>query len=228
MSASAVDPVWEDEFYSQGHHFNRYPYDQIVSFIYRWRPRDRPISEVRLLETGCGAGNNLWFAAREGFQVAGIDGSASAIAYAKKRFADESLTGDLRVGSFSELPWEDDQFDLVFDRGALVCVGHEAQRQAVAEARRVLKPGGIFLYNGFSDRHSSGQSGTPLPDGRVTDMQEGTLAHTGSCCFTTRREVDSFFATGWHIERRELMELEDLTSPRVTRHSEWRVFARKI
>jgi SAM-dependent methyltransferase len=133
-----------------------------------------------------------------------------------------------QAGALPELALEDNSFDLVLDRGALVCVGHEVQRQAIAEARRVLRPGGIFLYNGFSDRHTSGHSGTLLPDGRVTDMQDGTLAHTGSCCFTSRREVDSFFATGWHIERRELMELEDLTSPRVTRHSEWRVFARKV
>ena len=48
----------------------------------------------------CEAGNNLWFAAREGFRGAGTDGSPSAIEYASKRLADEGLTGDLHAGDF--------------------------------------------------------------------------------------------------------------------------------
>jgi len=94
------DPIWESEIYSQGHHLNRYPFDAVVSFLFRYRPRDKPREQTDVLEIGCGAGNNLWFAAREGFRVAGIDGSESAISFAQKRFESEKLSGDLRVGNF--------------------------------------------------------------------------------------------------------------------------------
>jgi hypothetical protein len=65
-SERTFDPVW-DEIYGQGRHFNHYPYDAVVSFVFNNRPGDRPRDQVRVLEVACGAGNNLWFAAREGF-----------------------------------------------------------------------------------------------------------------------------------------------------------------
>jgi 2-polyprenyl-3-methyl-5-hydroxy-6-metoxy-1,4-benzoquinol methylase len=115
-------PVWEQEVYGRGRQLNRYPYHAVVSFVFRSFGNVADRSSVRLLELGCGAGNNLWFAAREGFDVAGIDGSVTAIGFAKERFAQDELRGDLRVGCFSALPWEDDSFDAVIDRGALTCV----------------------------------------------------------------------------------------------------------
>jgi len=49
---------------------------------------------------GLRTGANLWFAAREGFQV-GIDGSAAAIAYARKRFEDEGIPETFGRGIFA-------------------------------------------------------------------------------------------------------------------------------
>src|SRR5262245_53509995 len=126
QSSRTFDPIWEDAIYGQGQKISRYPFDIVVTFVYRNYPRHKPRHDVRILEVGCGSGNNLWFAAREGFQVAGIDGSSSAIAYAQKRFAEEGLTGDLRVGDFTQLPFESDSFDLAIDRGSLTCCGLSA------------------------------------------------------------------------------------------------------
>ena len=228
MNLTPVDPSWEADVYSQGRHLNRYPYDHIVSFIFRWSPKDRPRKSIRLLELGCGAGNNLWFTAREGFSSAGIDGSPTAIEIAKRRLHTESLDAELCVGSFESLPWPDASFDLAFERGALVCGNLSSQRNAINETHRVLKPGGIFLYNGFTDRHTSAAAGVPQDDGRIAAITDGTLANSGSYFFTSRRDVDDLFGFGWRIEHRELMEIENHTLPRLSRHSEWRVVARKI
>jgi SAM-dependent methyltransferase len=111
-----IDPVWEDDIYSKGSMRTRYPYDTVISFVHRMRPRTRSIAETSIVEVGCGSANNLWFAAREGFQVSGIDGSTSAIQYANERFKTEGLTGDLRVGDFTTLPWADESHDLAIDR----------------------------------------------------------------------------------------------------------------
>jgi 2-polyprenyl-3-methyl-5-hydroxy-6-metoxy-1,4-benzoquinol methylase len=227
MSNDAINPIWEDDIYAKGHQLSRYPYDAVVSFIFRHAPRDRPRQNVSILEIGCGAGNNLWFAAREGFQVAGLDGSSTAIQTAQARFAQENLQGDLRTGSFTALPWAAGSFDLAIERGALVCVSLAAQQQAVAEVQRVLRPGGLFCVNTYSDRSTSAHAGTKTADGMITGIHDGTLTGVGDLRFLSRSEVESFFAKGWEILSLTHVDSEDVTAPRIVRHSEWRLIARK-
>ena len=225
MTFKTFDPIWEEK-YSSGHS-QRYPWDAIVSFIFRNAPPHRPRNEVRILEVGCGTGSNLWFAAREGFQVAGIDGSESAIDYAKQRFQQAGLTGDLRVADFTNLPFEDGYFDLIIDRGALVCCGFSASRQAIAEIHRVSRPRSKFFFNPYSDRHSSYLGGKTKEDGLVDDISAGTLIGAGQLCFYGRRDVEMSIAIGWNILSIEHVEIANVTVSEQTVHAEWRVLAEK-
>jgi len=227
MKTLEFDPVWEQEIYSQGKHLNRYPFDAVVSFVYRWRPRDKPIAETDVIELGCGTANNLWFAAREGFRVAGIDASTSAISHARRRFADERLAGDLRCGNFLDLPWADDSFDLAIDRCSLTCISPDARRDAVAEVRRVLQPGGVFFCNGYSERHASARLGERQADGRTTAIRGGTLTGVGGLTFSSKAEMQDLFAEGWELLRLEHLLLEDNSPQAVGDHAEWRAIARK-
>lgn len=228
MTTTNPDTIWESEIYSQGHHLNRYPFDAVVSFLFRYRPRDKPREQTDLLEIGCGAGNNLWFAAREGFRVAGIDGSESAISFAQKRFESEDLFGDLRVGNFLSLPYENNVFDIGIDRGSLVCVGYAAQQVGVEEMRRVLRPGGIFFFNGYSDEHTSARSGECLEDGRIANIDSGTLIGVGSLGFNSESQIEMLFADGWEVLKKEHLRLSDLSPQGTGIHAEWRVVARRI
>lgn len=224
----SFDPVWESDLYGQGRMLNRYPYDIVVSFVLRHFPRDCPREEVRVLEIGCGAGNNLVFAAQEGFDVAGIDGSVSAIAFARQRFADLSLRGDLRVGDFTELPFDNGTFDLAFDRGALVCTGLSPGRRAVGEVHRVLKLGGKFLFNPYSQEHTSARSGHAIGDGLVTDVRRGTVAGAGQLCFYSRSDLDACLQAGWQTLSLEHMKAKQLIDTPPTVHAEWRVVLQKV
>jgi len=198
-----------------------------VSFVYRHSPRALPRSQVRILEVGFGAGNNLWFAAREGFQVAGVDASASAVACAQRRFREEQLAGDLRLGNFVELPFESGVFDLAIDRAALSCCGRSDAGRAVAEIRRVLKPGGRFLFTPYSASHTSARRGRRGPDGLVVDIRGGAVAGVGQIRFYTAKDLGELFAKGWRVVSREHVESrQSVGSPGV--HSEWHVIAEKI
>ena len=225
---SAFNPIWEKEIYGQGRQLGRYPYDAVVSFVFRYAPPERQRSEIKILEIGCGAGNNLWFASREGFSVTGIDGSATAIDYARKRFAAEGLSGDLRVGDFTALPFEDKSFDMVIERGALVCVGLSAGRHTVAEAHRVLKPGGLFFANPYSDKDSSAFSGVEIGDGLRDQITEGMLTGVGALCFYGRRGVEGLFAAGWQTRSIQHAELVDITGSKAVEHAEWRIVAERL
>ncbi|MBK8220147.1 MAG: class I SAM-dependent methyltransferase [Candidatus Obscuribacter sp.] len=224
MKAPTLDPIWEEK-YSSGQ-VQRYPWDCIVTFVYRHYPRDKERSEVKILEVGCGTGSNLWFAAREGFNVSGIDGSASAIKYAQERFQEEGLNGDLRVGDFTDLPFADNSFDLVIDRGALTCCGLSAGRLAVKEVARVLKPGGFFHANPYSQRSSSYLAGGSGPDGLSINIEEGSLTGVGQVCFYSRRELAELFGEQFELTSVKHLEIQEEQQANYMVHAEWRAIAK--
>ena len=88
----------------------------------------------RLLDVACGSGLALELARARGADVAGIDASQRLVAIAADRVPD----GDVRVGDMAALPWDDTSFDVVTSFRGLWATTPEA----MAEARRVLRPGG--------------------------------------------------------------------------------------
>ena len=156
-----------------------------------YRVPDR--KQVRLLEVGCGPGANVWFMAREGFTVSGIDGSSTAIKQATDRLSREGITADLRIGDYSTIPWPDSSFDGVVENVSLYCNRWNAVQRALGEIRRVLKPGAPFLSSFFTDRTWGYGLGTMVePDGFI-DIPEGPIAGSGFCLFLNRDRLLELF-----------------------------------
>src|SRR5262249_51653966 len=128
---------------------------------------------------------------------------------------------------FTRLPFAAGAFDLAIDRGALTCCGYEAGRRAVAEVRRVLRDGGRFLFNPYSDRHSSAASGAAGRDGLRTAITEGSLVDSGAICFSGRRDVEAALAGGWRILDLQHVEATEVGRPHRLVHAEWRVVAER-
>ncbi|MEM7565248.1 MAG: class I SAM-dependent methyltransferase, partial [Pseudomonadota bacterium] len=180
-----------------------------------------------ILEVGFGTGSNLWFAAREGFSVAGIEGSPTAVETARARFRKEGLKGDLRLGDFSELPYDDLDFDLVIDRAALTHIGKKAQSRAISEIHRCLKPGGYFLFNGYASHHSSCSSGRPGPDGVTVEISKGSLVDVGQVRFSSRSDIDDLFSGGWSLNQVQRRDWVESGKSETEIHAEWVVVAQK-
>lgn len=89
---------------------------------------------TRLLDVACGSGLALRHAGARGARGAGIDAAAPLVELARRR----NPAADLRVGTMFDLPWGADAFDAVTSING-VWGGCEA---ALAEAHRVLRPGG--------------------------------------------------------------------------------------
>lgn len=94
-----------------------------------------------LLDVACGSGLAIELATVRGARCAGIDASARLIEVARDRCPD----ADLRTGDMCELPWESDSFDVVTSTRGIWATTPEA----VAEARRVLVPGGRLGITGW-------------------------------------------------------------------------------
>jgi len=222
------DPAWESNVYGQGRHLNRYPHHAVVGFVFRHFGRETDRSRLRFCELGCGAGNNVWFAAREGFSVAGIDGSASAVEYARQRLAGDGLGGDLRVGDFAALPWPDASFDFVLDRGSLTCVRQSTLIHALDETRRVLKPGGRFLSLIYSARHPDRLFGRDLGDYSYDQFTGGYFQGLGVAHFVPRDEIESIFAARFEITGlTHLLETDELNDGHIT-NALWKIECRRL
>ena len=94
---------------------------------------------TRLLDIACGSGYAANVAAGRGAEVCGLDASEALIAIARAR----TPAGDFRVGDMFALPFEDGRFDVATSFNG-IWKGCDA---ALAEARRVVRPGGLV---GFS------------------------------------------------------------------------------
>jgi ubiquinone/menaquinone biosynthesis C-methylase UbiE len=198
------DPIW-DHKYKKGH-AEKYPWDSVVSFVFRHRS-NKPARETSILEIGCGTGANLWFAAREGFQVSGIDGSKYAIEYAKKRFKAEKLKGEFIVGNFLSLPYNRNSFDLIIDRAALACVGKSDIKKAIDDIHNILKPGGKFFFTPYSNKNASANSGIKKEDDLIVGISDGGLQGVGQLVFFSLNEVKKIFSK----KKWEIVSLESVT-----------------
>jgi len=100
----------------------------------------RPLE--RVLEIGCGAGAVLGVLARTfpGVRLAGLDRERAQIDYAREHLRRMDVAAELAVGDAAELPWPDASFDHVFAMWFLEHLREPAP--ILAEARRVLRPGG--------------------------------------------------------------------------------------
>jgi len=96
----------------------------------------------RTLEVAIGTGLNLPFYPAE-IELAGVDLSPAMLAQARRRAAKLGRAIDLREADALALPFPDASFDTVVCTFGLCAVPDDGR--AVAEAVRVLRPGGLLL-----------------------------------------------------------------------------------
>jgi SAM-dependent methyltransferase len=97
------------------------------------------VTGLRVLDTGCGEGRFCRMLAERGATVAGLDPTSAFTTAARERDA----RGAYARAISEHLPYADMSFDLVVSYLSLIDTPD--YRGAIAEAARVLKPGGRFL-----------------------------------------------------------------------------------
>ncbi|MEM9726424.1 MAG: bifunctional 2-polyprenyl-6-hydroxyphenol methylase/3-demethylubiquinol 3-O-methyltransferase UbiG [Pseudomonadota bacterium] len=98
-----------------------------------------------VLDLGCAGGFMAEALAERGATVSGIDPAADAIAAAKRHAAESGLKIDYTVGVGEALPYADGAFDIVVCVDVLEHVSDLAK--VLDETARVLRPGGLFLFD---------------------------------------------------------------------------------
>lgn len=129
--------IW-DEIYIKGEQLNKYPTELLVSWVFK----NKLEANSRVLDVGCGYGNNLKFLLTEGFDAYGIDYSQVVVDLVCKDFNDR-----VSCQSVLDLDLSDQSFDYIVDRQCIQLVGVEQLSVAYAECARVLKKKGKMFSN---------------------------------------------------------------------------------
>ncbi len=104
-----------------------------------------PQAQGHVFELGCGGGiNQSLYDPACVTSFAGLDPSEKLLDYAREEAAKKGWQTDIREGFGEAIPFADESFDTVVCTFTLCSVND--QTQTLAELRRILKPGGTFLY----------------------------------------------------------------------------------
>lgn len=136
MSSEAAQE-WEEIYRKASYrNKNKYPDTEVVSWFLRTYGGLPDRHQTRLLDLGCGWGNNLKFFLDEGVDAWGVDGSETAVKHCK------GLTANVKVGLLTDLPFSDEEFGVIVDRNSIHNNTLDDIQKCYSEAYRVLKSGG--------------------------------------------------------------------------------------
>lgn len=147
---------------------------------------------MSLLDAGCGAGRNLVYFLRNGYEVFGVDQDPEAVSQIRSlaaRLAPDLPPSNFQVSDLAELPFQDESFDAVICNAVLHFARDDDHFDRMIDAMwRPLKPGGLFFSRlastiGIEDRV------TPLQGRwhRLPDGSERFLVDESILARTTRR-----------------------------------------
>jgi ubiquinone/menaquinone biosynthesis C-methylase UbiE len=145
-----------------------------------------------VLEVAVGTGRNVGFYP-SGIRLTGIELSSEMLAIARRRAADVGLQAELLQGDAQVLAFPDASFDTVVCTFSLCSIPDD--RKAVAEMKRVLRPGGRLLLVDHVP------STTRLWRGIQWLLEQVTVRVEGE--HLLRRPLELVRAEGFEIERAE-------------------------
>lgn len=184
--------LWEEIFSSR--EWGKYPSETLIRFIARnfYNVSDR--KAINILELGLGTGTNLWFCAREGFTVSGIEWSKAGVDRFLKRMNDEGLKDrikDIKIGDYYTMldEFEDESFDAIIDVASLCCNDFKKTRAIFLKSLTKLKKGGKF----YSSHIAKGILGFDESLGEYYEPKEGIYQHVGKLRFEDEQSIAMLF-----------------------------------
>ena len=150
--------------------------------------------EGKVLDAGCGTGENALHFAKLGRNVVGIDFLEGPIRQARQKAKERGLTVDFRVADALKLTESAERFDSVLDSGLFHVFSDDDRKQYVAGLAHVVNPGGRVFLLCFSDA----EPGTIGPR-RVTSDElsaafndNWTMVSIGPTHFDIRADLKEF------------------------------------
>ena len=124
-------------------------FGQIDIYLFDQLLKGRISPGMRILDAGCGAGRNLVYFLREGYDVCAADADPAALESVRslaRILAPALPSSNFRVEAVERLSFEDACADLVISSAVLHFARDDEHFEAMLQGSwRVLKPGGLFF-----------------------------------------------------------------------------------
>ena len=134
---------------------------------------------AKVLDVGCGTGENALYLASRGHEVWGIDFVPVAIERAVAKARERGLNVHFEVGDALELGGLGKTFDTVIDCGLFHVFRDDERLVFVNGLAEVLRPGGSYHMLCFSDREPPGEGPRRV----------------------TQQEIRAAFGGGWQVQQ---------------------------
>lgn len=144
----------------------------------------------RVLDAGCGSGDNALDLASHGCEVLGVDAVPAAIAQAQKKAAERGSSARFQVADALDLARLDRQFDAVLDSGLLHVFTDESRARYAKSLAEILRDGGKYFVLAFREEYGVGPRAI------------------------SRKVLEEVFAEGWKIETIEETIFETRLEPK--------------
>jgi len=163
------------------------------------------VAGLDVVELGCGGGQCSVALAERGADVVGVDLSASQLDFARNLATERGATAEFLQGDVTALPVADESVDVAFNAWVFQWVPDLSA--AAAEAARVLRPGGRFVFSmphplyEIVDPESHEVVESYFDTGRRVSTHEGVEADEVLYRHTVSGVYDALVGVGFDVER---------------------------
>src|SRR5260370_14146955 len=104
----------------------------------------------RVLDVGCGTGEQAMLAATHGAEAMGVDVAALAIQRAREKAEERGIHATFQVADTMHLDRLGRQFDVITDSGVVPASSDDARPAFVASLRSSMRPRGVYYIIWFT------------------------------------------------------------------------------
>ena len=155
MGFSDATQFWNERFDKEEFIFGKEPNEYLVEQTKRYL---QPGNKVLCIADGEGR-NGVWLA-KQGMKVEGFDASDIALAKAKQFAKDNQVEVEYSFSDTDSFAWHANNYDSVI--GIFIQFADPAMRARIfQQAYGALKPGGIFILQGYTPKQLEYKTGGP-------------------------------------------------------------------
>ena len=178
MSDNSKESEWDSVYGTEFGSF-WYPAEELIKFSARYLKRRIGLDKWqekrnvnRILEAGCGNGRHVLFFQEQGYESYGVDISSEAIELGNEWLKRKGLKPTLQVGDITNLPFDDNYFDVIISFGVLDHISFSVAKKAIREINRVCNTGG-YVYLSLRSTESSEFGRGKKTDKNTFVLQDG-------------------------------------------------------